>query len=122
MKTEKGFTLIEVLASVIIITIILLSFSQIFISNNKYANANTEKLVVMNLADAQLERLRVTATKVDSTIAFPNLMMNGKTYKVTIRTSQTPDEEKMHIQNVIVNVSAADSHASTTVEGYVVYE
>lgn len=52
MKNEKRFTLVEVLASHVIITIILLSFFQIFISNNKYANANIEKLVIVNLADA----------------------------------------------------------------------
>ena len=34
-KKESGFTLIEVVASIVIITIVLLSFSQLFIQSNK---------------------------------------------------------------------------------------
>lgn len=122
MKNEKGFTLVEVLASIVIILALLLSFSSIFISNNKYANLNTEKLVVVNLADAQLERIRVMATKLDSNISFPDIEINGKSYKVIVTSSQTESEEKMNIQNVVVKVSAIENNASTTVEGYVVYE
>lgn len=122
MKNEKGFTLLEVLASLVIVTIVLLSFSQIFISNNQYANMNTERLVVANLADAQLERIRLMAMKLEPDVTFPDFELNNKTYKVTVRSSQTVEEANMKIQNVVVNVSATDSKANTTVEGYVVYE
>lgn len=60
MNDEKGFTLIEVLASTIIISIILLSFMQVFANTNRIAKHNNEKLVVVNLAHSYLERLKIT--------------------------------------------------------------
>lgn len=59
-KKESGFTLIEVVASIVIITIILLSFSQLFIQSNKTAAYNNEKLVAINMAEAELERLKMS--------------------------------------------------------------
>lgn len=58
MISEKGFTLVEVLASLVIISIILMSSVAIFSNTNALAVSNSEKLVVINLADAYLERLK----------------------------------------------------------------
>lgn len=122
MNNEQGFTLVEVVASLAIITIILLSFSSIFITNNKQAITNNEKLVIINLADAQLERFRAMAKLIDNTTSIENIEMNGKTYLVTVDYNQTPEETNMGIQNVLVTVSTDDNKLSTSVEGYVVYE
>ena len=62
VNNQKGFSLIEVIASIVIISIVLLSFFQLFVQSNKTAAANNEKLVVINLADAQLERLKLDHT------------------------------------------------------------
>ena len=122
MNNEQGFTLVEVVASLAIITIILLSFSTIFITNNKQAITNNEKLVIINLADAQLERFRAMAKLIDNTTPIENIEMNGKTYLVTVNYNQTPEETNMGIQNVLITVSTDDNKLSTSVEGYVVYE
>lgn len=123
MNNEQGFTLVEVVASLAIITIILLSFSSIFITNNKQAITNNEKLVIINLADAQLERIRAIAEKIDATTEIPeSIVMNNKTYLITVDYEQTVEEQKMGIQNVLVTVSTDDNKLSTSVEGYVVYE
>lgn len=58
LKSEKGFSLIEVVASIVLISIILLMFAQIFVSTNHTAAVNTEKLVTINLADAVLAKLK----------------------------------------------------------------
>lgn len=58
MESEKGFTLVEVLAALVIISIILTSSIAIFSNTNALAVSNSEKLVVINLADAYLERLK----------------------------------------------------------------
>jgi len=60
IKNEKGVTLIEIMASIVIIAIILISFAQFFIQNSINANYNNEKLVVTNLADAALVKLQNT--------------------------------------------------------------
>lgn len=59
MKNEKGFTLVEVLASLVIISIVLMSFMAIFGNTNRLAITNSEKLVVINLADSYLERFKI---------------------------------------------------------------
>ena len=59
MDNEKGFTLVEVLTSTVLLSIILTSFLQVFTSTDRIAVSNNEKLVVINLADAYLERLQI---------------------------------------------------------------
>ena len=56
---SKGITLIEVLAALVIISIVIGSFMQIFVTTNKISVNNNEKLLVINLADAYLERLKL---------------------------------------------------------------
>lgn len=61
--TQNGFTLVETLASIVLLVIILLSFTQLFVQTNKAANINNEKLVVINLADGILEGLKAKPMK-----------------------------------------------------------
>lgn len=56
---QKGMTLVEVVASIVIISIVLLSVAQIILQSNKNAHVNNDKLVVINLAESVLERLKV---------------------------------------------------------------
>lgn len=58
MKREEGFTLVEVVASLVIIGIVLLSVAQLMIKSNDAAAINNEKLVAIDLADAVLQRLK----------------------------------------------------------------
>ncbi|CAM3109700.1 type II secretion system protein [Filibacter tadaridae] len=58
MQSEKGFSLLEVVASLVIISIVLLSFYPFFINAKTMSDSNMERLVVINLADATLERLK----------------------------------------------------------------
>lgn len=65
---EKGLTLVEVLASLAIITVVLLSVAQLVIQSNKTNSFNNEKLVIIDLADAILERLKAEPYIVKQTI------------------------------------------------------
>lgn len=59
MQSEKGFSLLEVVVSLALISIVLLSFYPFLINSKKMSDSNMERLVVINLADATLERLKV---------------------------------------------------------------
>lgn len=58
-KQEEGFTLVEILASVVIISIILFGVFNFIIFSNKTAATNNEKLVATHLAKSTLERIKV---------------------------------------------------------------
>lgn len=134
MENEKGFTLIEVVASIIIISIVLLSFSQLFIQSNKSSVQNNDKLITINLAEAELERLKVTPFHPDylppidkSKLYNPPkkevekvIYEYGPKYKLSIKATQTADEKNNQLVNVVVTTKL--NTVSTTVEGYVKYE
>ena len=54
-KSERGFTLVEVLASVVIISIVLIGVVNLLIFTNKTAVSNNDKLVAINLAKASID-------------------------------------------------------------------
>lgn len=133
MKDEKGFSLVEVLGSLVIITIILISFFQLFVNSNKIAVTNNEKLVLVYLADAELERLKLNPferlSKVDSkSLALFKetkshiARINDKDYKVTVEASQTAKEKELKMISVIVTVTSNINKTNSSVEGYVIYE
>lgn len=146
IQNSKGFTLIEVIASIIIITIVLLSFSQIFIQTNRTAAVNTEKLVTINLADAMLARVRAnTYTKASDIQSYfvdntqPNkklknppleIDLNGKTYTVSYKASQNTttakntqfSEKDLNLIKVVVTVTSPNGKTTGSSEGYVSIE
>lgn len=148
-KQERGYSLIEVVAAIVIIGIVLLGFSQMFIQSNKIAHKNNEKLVTVNLADAMLASLKHGSLTKDSTITNLNhyfmdnsetdrtkknpptlIRMNGKEYDVTYTASQNKDkvenatysEEQLNLIKVVVTVTAPDGKTKGASEGYVSLE
>ena len=148
---ERGFSLIEVVASIVIIAILLISFSQLFIQANKTAAYNNEKLVTINLADAALARLQeetfaknpsftnVNNYFMDTSIKEPTekkpplaILMNGKSYSITYTASQnskkelitnsTYSEKELDLIKVVVTVTAPDGKIKGSSEGYVSLE
>ena len=59
MEKQDGISLVEVIASLLLISIILLSFYPLFITTKNISNSNIERLVAVNLADATLDRLKM---------------------------------------------------------------
>lgn len=145
-KNEKGVTLVEVLASIVIISIILLGVFSLLTFTNKTAVSNNAKLVSINLAKATIERMKVkpddyfynfeelkakTAefevvydhedcrTSECETLYLP--VVNDQTYHVEITVSQTNEERNLKLLNVVVTVSLAERNIKSVVEGYVNY-
>ena len=110
IKNEDGVSLIELIASIAIVTILLISFAQLFIQANKTAAYNNEKLVTINLADAMLARLqsetftkKASITNVNDYFIEPantnpakrriptTIQMNGKSYSISYKASQSTE-------------------------------
>ena len=58
IKNQKGVTLVELLASLILITIILLAFFSIFIQSSKHTKFNEEKLTSIEIAEDVIATIR----------------------------------------------------------------
>ena len=142
---EKGVTLLEVILSLVIVSIILLSFFQLYIQSNKTAVSQNEHLVLYNLANAELERFKISPiefTEATNTLAIqtqPDRVRaldsestnewhftsdfhssTGATYKVLIkRTPNTTEENRLSILDLSITVTSSQSNAKGVVEGYV---
>ncbi|MCH4825619.1 MAG: type II secretion system GspH family protein [Planococcus sp. (in: firmicutes)] len=141
MNNEKGFTLLEVLAAMAILSIVLMSFMAVFANTDRLAIRNSEKLIIINLADAYLERIKINPSEFIGTLP-PTLTscpspdtskkcktvtvtpdpINEKTYAVTIIMKQDSTEQGLKLLDTTVQVSSADSKIKSSVEGYVSYE
>lgn len=142
-KDEKGFTLVELLASIIILSIIIIGIFQLFVFSSKTVTLSQTKLVTTHLAKATIERVKVDSksyipfSKVTSEELVINkntcnslglncdvftLKVNDLDYDIEIIANQSPDEKNLNLVNVIVTVSQPTENLSSTVEGYVVHE
>lgn len=65
LKNNKGFSLIEVIASVLIITIILLSFFSLLIQTKKTEVRSNETVVATYIAQAVMEEIYYLSTTMD---------------------------------------------------------
>lgn len=146
LQNSKGFTLIEVVASIIILSIVLLSFSMVFIQTNKTAAYNNEKLVTVNLADAILAKIKSktytgipedkleyyfthSALTKDNALNLPlEIEMNEKIYTISYLPSQSTtkltsySEKDLNLVKVVVTVTAPDGKTKGSSEGYVTIE
>lgn len=140
IKEETGFSLIEVVASVVIISIALLSCIQLIIHTNKTADLNNDKLVAINLADGILEKLKATTITQDTSITNVNdyfhsepttMSINGRDYTISYSASQSTTqpsssaaytEEQLNLIKVVVTVTSPNGKTKGSSEGYVSIE
>lgn len=152
VKNEQAFSLVEILASVVLISIVLIGVLNLFIFTNKTAVTNNDKLVAINLAKATIERMKI---KPDDFFPLPNeepapeyvgrdaenpihydgthclseecenlyaREINDVTYNVKVSISQDSIEQNLRLINAVVRVEHSDKKISSTVEGYISYD
>lgn len=129
-KHEEGFTLVEILASVVIISIILIGVFNFIIFSNKTAATNNEKLVAIHLAKSTMERIKVAMEEHNRQKKAPeyfpyfdltNIPVNseeefhvGKCASLTERQRQACEElYAPKINDVVYNVKVTVSQHST---------
>lgn len=139
MNNNRGFTLIEVLASIMILAIIVTSFFQFFIFSQKSTMNSQDKLVGINIAQKVLEQIKEEAEKSDSyptksqywIVTHPNdqnyvktyqgagykEMDGGKTYFIKIDVIAEKPESNLYM--ITVSVNGSDNKCDSTVKGLV---
>lgn len=84
LKNEKGFTLIEFLASLSIVTFLLLGTAQSIVFSLKADRRSSIKIWATELALAKIEELK--------SIPFDNPRMNNGSYNDTVENNHTKEE------------------------------
>ncbi|WP_075980013.1 type IV pilus modification PilV family protein [Bacillus massilinigeriensis] len=88
MKKNGGFTLVEILASVVILGLLLTVFCQFFIFSQKTTSDNEDKLVALNLAQTVFERIKdgeypeITNIDKEAEVDYPKLYDNETVCKL----------------------------------------
>jgi len=138
-SNKQGFTLVEVIVSITILSIIILTFSSIFLFTNNTANRNNEKLVAVHLAKATLESVKgnpsyyfvLTESGITPGEGFQfendsikiTQIINDQNYEVKIKLTLDNGQKELSLVHVLVEAKLLDSKTPITskVEGYVNY-
>ncbi|MDR7073145.1 type IV pilus modification PilV family protein [Fictibacillus barbaricus] len=138
MLSEKGFSLIEVLISLSILSVSVIAISYFFTQANEVSAGNNNKLVATNLARMTLARVQhdytsfgitkaeKTYTKLNcSTTGCASLYtatINNNNYDIEIKVLPQSTEEaeiKLFPVTIKVNYKTKQGVKGTIVEGYV---
>lgn len=77
LSNEKGMTLIELLGSLVILSIVLIGFFSVFTQSAKMQNANEEHMIATNLARTALDDVREMDTDALSLETYEQFNMTG---------------------------------------------
>ena len=109
-NNDKGFTLLELLISLSIITIILLAFSTIIISSIKGNTKNDKDISALNLAQSEIEILRkqIKDGKTDFNDEPYIKEIDGKKFEVKLSVSESKEDTSSQytLYEVYVSVEA----------------
>jgi prepilin-type N-terminal cleavage/methylation domain-containing protein len=142
MRNNHGFTLVEILASIVILGLIATVFFQMFIFSQKTTTGNQEKLVAINVAQGVLERLNhsnfyneITSPGSSPVIHYPmtytkancsgddcddkyTIKINNIDYEIEI-TVEEKLESEMNLHQVKVRILGEDKKPKSSVKGFV---
>ncbi|MDQ0481421.1 prepilin-type N-terminal cleavage/methylation domain-containing protein [Guptibacillus hwajinpoensis] len=140
LTNEKGFTLVEILVSLTLLTTLVLSASYFFSQSNTISSYNNQKLVAVNLARSTLERIQLEPssyitngiagspysyqscqTSGGSACQNYRVLINNHQYTVNVVITQDNNEKDLKLVDIQVDVSlvTSDKSIKSTVEGYI---
>lgn len=136
MKDNRGFTLIEVLLSIVILAVIVTTFFQFFIMSQETTVNNQDKLVAINIAQKVLEQIKEDSqaqvnsddsqyweiTHLAAAVNYPKTYgaytetADSKQFQVIVNVDTTLDNG---LQMVTITVHGNDNKILSTVKGLV---
>lgn len=122
MKKNHGFTLVEVLVSVVILAILGTVFFQFFVLSQKAASGNKEKIEAVTLAHAVLEDVKSGEYPEITTGCSSDFPMkktvNKENYSIEIDVGAEL-EEGLKLHSIEIKVFDSDGKMQTSVRGVV---
>lgn len=123
MRNERGFTLVEVLISIIILGVILSSFFQFFIFSQKTTISNQDKLVAINIAQKVLEQIKEEVGKNENidlqAYDGEEYQENANNKRYSIKINITPENSENGLYMISVLVSGDNNRIESSVKGLV---
>ncbi|MDS9471347.1 prepilin-type N-terminal cleavage/methylation domain-containing protein [Sporosarcina pasteurii] len=114
-RKESGLTLIEVLASIVILSIVLISFSSLLLQSTKHTKYNKEKLTAVQVAEDIVAKIRNGDYSMDGeTKAY--ISLGDEKFEVSIHISDGPSNLKL--AKITVNSLAKTKKSSFETEMY----
>lgn len=99
----KGLSLVEVLASIVILTIVLISFSNLFLQSAKHTKFNKEKLTAVQVAEDVVAKIRIGEYS-DEIVGSDFPVSGYPGYKVTIKIESGPSG--VNLNKAVITVSS----------------
>lgn len=119
---EDGFTLLELLASIVILVIVITSFFTFFTQSARFSKVNEENIVATNFAREMLETVKGSGAYYDGETCYKMNRVRDGLYPCVIisNTLSTSNEQIGQLKRVIVEIREVDSDALVTkAYGYV---
>src|SRR5690606_29094949 len=93
LKEERGISLVEVVASIVLITIILISFFGFFIQSSKHTKFNEERLKSIEIAENVIAEIRTSPDNYKNNTPIPEVSVTDG-YKVVLTIDDGPNTLK----------------------------
>ncbi|GAA0488275.1 hypothetical protein Ade02nite_81400 [Paractinoplanes deccanensis] len=102
---EAGFTIVEVIVAIAIVTIVMLSLASTFVVSSRVTNHQGDRLAAIQAADDAMERVRALQS---------SAILTGRDLKSSTAQAQSaPAEVKALVNGVMAYDSSADDDAGT---------
>lgn len=105
MKKNKGFTLVELLVSIAILSILTIAFSKVSISAIKGNSKNNIDIGSMNIAQGEIENIRSQLKKYSGEDPLVLTSVEGEEIRESIEDNKIPENVKEGFSRINNSVS-----------------
>ncbi|MFS0575377.1 type II secretion system protein [Sporosarcina sp. 179-K 3D1 HS] len=125
LQCQKGLTLVEILAAIVILSIVLLSFSSFFLQSAKNTKYNEKKLTAIEIAEEVVADIR-TISDISSLDNFSKISTDPNPIEYENNTTYLPHKVKVKVEDgpvgnlmkATITVSSDENRKQFTTEMY----
>ena len=121
MKNDKGLSLVELLVSIVILSIVIVSFMSFFSQSMKSSRIIEEKLAAINIAEAILSNAKKNPEETLKLLMEQQIELNKKNYYAEISITQSSEEKKLALKRIQVKIFNTKEHNSSLKPVTVIY-
>jgi len=114
MKNNQGLSLVELLVSIVILSIVIVSFMSFFSQSMKFSRIIEEKLAAINIAEEILSNAKKNPEEEPiKLLTEQQIELNKKKYYAEISITQSSEEKKLALKRIQVKIFNTKEHDSS---------